>query len=337
MQRCGILLTNTGSPDLPTPEAVSVYLREFLSDSRICPMNPRIWNMILKLFILPKRAPVSAEKYSRIWTDAGSPLVATTSKLTKKLDLELYDLTDGEHLEPPYVVFAMSYGNPSIADVLFEMQEARCSDLVVVPMYPQSAFSTTLAATEKLEALLAKMDWQPHLHVIKDYWEHPSYIEAIASSLKDAGFCPDEDRLLFVFHSIPMNDIQAGDTYAASTRSTADNVAKMLGIANDRWSIGYESRFDNARMWLDPFVEQAASDLHSKSNSSDTPARLFVVAPNFSVDCLETHIDIEEELAGFCVRAGIVSDEGDFIYVPCLNDSDAHVKMLSSIIRDSLR
>ena len=68
MGKNGIIIVNTGSPAAPTSEAVTKYLRAFLSDPRICPMNPRLWRLILNRFIIPKRAPVSAAKYASIWT-----------------------------------------------------------------------------------------------------------------------------------------------------------------------------------------------------------------------------------------------------------------------------
>lgn len=56
MGKTGIIIVNTGSPAAPTSEAVAEYLRAFLSDPRICPMNPRLWRLILNRFIIPKRA-----------------------------------------------------------------------------------------------------------------------------------------------------------------------------------------------------------------------------------------------------------------------------------------
>lgn len=49
----GIIIANTGTPSTLTPDAVRNYLSEFLSDPRICPINPIAWKLILKAFILP--------------------------------------------------------------------------------------------------------------------------------------------------------------------------------------------------------------------------------------------------------------------------------------------
>ena len=58
-QKTGILLTNLGSPDAPTPAALRTYLREFLSDPRIVEIPRLVWMIILHGIILrirPKRS-----------------------------------------------------------------------------------------------------------------------------------------------------------------------------------------------------------------------------------------------------------------------------------------
>ena len=52
--KTGILLANLGTPDAPTPGAVKRYLRQFLSDKRVCSScNQRYLLFIITLvFIL---------------------------------------------------------------------------------------------------------------------------------------------------------------------------------------------------------------------------------------------------------------------------------------------
>src|SRR3546814_11043431 len=51
----GVLLVNLGTPDAPTPGAVTAYLREFLSDPRVVEIPPLIWQPILRGVILHTR------------------------------------------------------------------------------------------------------------------------------------------------------------------------------------------------------------------------------------------------------------------------------------------
>lgn len=313
MGRTGVILANTGSPTEPVPEAVRDYLRDFLTDPRIRPMNPIAWNLILNAFILPKRSVASANKYAAIWEDGGSPLEVRMHSLARKLE-------DGH--EDVFVRAAGSYGSPSMRKALSELHDEGCERIIAIPLYPQSAHSTTEVVRDKLTAALQDMSWEPDLCFVDSYHERDAYVESIAKAILDAGFTSD-DKLLMAFHSIPMRDIRNGDTYDAQANATARALAKALRLEEGQWCIGFQSRFDKSRKWLGPATSEALEDL------ADSSSRLFVVAPNFSIDCLETFHDIDEAMRRR------VEDEGmfeSFHYVACLNDSDAHVALLRGII-----
>ena len=74
LPKTAVVLANLGTPDAPTPAAVRVYLKQFLSDPRVVEIPRLIWWLILNGIILPFRSKQSAHKYSSIWTDEGSPL-----------------------------------------------------------------------------------------------------------------------------------------------------------------------------------------------------------------------------------------------------------------------
>lgn len=317
MSKTGVIIANTGSPVAATPEAVHAYLREFLMDPRICPMPPAIWKIILNAFILPKRSVASAEKYAGIWQEDGSPLSVTMQSLARKLDAACGDGFEVRH--------AMSHGEPSVADVLEDLQAIGCDNLVVIPLYPQSALSTSSVVKDKVEAALSKTKWQPSVRFVESYGNRDDYLSAVADSVKQAGF-REGDRLLMAFHSIPMRDIGQGDSYAEQVIDTTSGIARRLGLDDDQWVVGFQCRFDKSRSWLGPFTNEAIDAL------GEGHERLFVVAPNFSIDCLETLYDIEVEL-----RERLASSQKDveLVYVPCLNDSPAQVELLRKIAIDA--
>lgn len=326
MPKHGIIITNTGSPAAPTPEAVRAYLAEFLTDPRIRPMHPVLWNAILKSCILPQRSEASAAKYRQVWTEAGSPLDACMRSLADKLR-ESLESNDADMA----VRYAMSYGKPTLLDSLTELKAQGCEELTVVPLYPQSAYSTTKVVEDKLGEALRRLGWQPELRFISSYSETCEYRSAIASSIVAAGFDPSRDALLMAFHSVPMKDIKAGDKYAEQVRESSKAIAAELGAHEGRWQTGFQCRFDKNRKWLGPSTREALDRLDLADG------RLFAVAPNFSIDCLETLYDIKIELKReFEARCASCGDTGaaNFIYVPCLNDSDTHVQLIESIIAD---
>ena len=108
--KTALLLVNTGSPEAPTPEALAPYLNEFLSDRHIVDLPPWLWRPILSRIIIPRRKDASAKRYAAIWTDEGSPLLATTKKTAEGLQSILGD--------DCFVSWAMCYGTPSVSEVL---------------------------------------------------------------------------------------------------------------------------------------------------------------------------------------------------------------------------
>ncbi|AJC11907.1 ferrochelatase [Berryella intestinalis] len=331
-EKTGVLLVNTGSPDEPTPRSVRAFLKQMLSDRRLVHhINRMAWGLILRLFILPHRSVTSAQRYEKVWTDEGSPLMVASVKLAAEIERSFQ--AEGRDV---VVRLGMSYGNPSIASGLSELRAAGATSLVVLPMYPQSAFSTTGSATDRVERALSRMKWDVPCEIIEDYHDDKTYVRAIAASVRHAGFRPQSsDRLIFSFHSIPVPDIEAGDTYELQTSATALAVATELGLDRRRWTICYQSKFAKYCEWLKPATDEVVARYAEAGEG-----RVFFVCPGFSVDCLETRYDVfYEVLPVFAQKAHILSRSGDeatFVYVPCLGKTNAHVRVLTDVIRPRL-
>ncbi len=224
-RKVGVIIANTGTPEAPTRKAVKKYLSQFLMDPRICPMPRPVWWTLLHTHILGKRSRASAEKYEKIWTEEGSPLIAITTSLERGLN-EYY----ADRGLPVMVRAGMSYGKPQIKRVVKELKEAGCTELVVLPMYPQSAFSTTGSVSDGVEKAVRRARFKGDVCLIDGYGEDATYVRAVAASIRNAGFSEEAgDRLLFSFHSIPLKDIEAGDTYELQTGATSLAVAGELG------------------------------------------------------------------------------------------------------------
>ena len=216
-RKVGVIIANTGTPEAPTRKAVKKYLSQFLMDPRICPMPRPVWWTLLHTHILGKRSRASAEKYEKIWTEEGSPLIAITTSLERGLN-EYY----ADRGLPVMVRAGMSYGKPQIKRVVKELKEAGCTELVVLPMYPQSAFSTTGSVSDGVEKAVRRARFKGDVCLIDGYGEDATYVRAVAASIRNAGFSEESgDRLLFSFHSIPLKDIEAGDTYELQTGATS--------------------------------------------------------------------------------------------------------------------
>ena len=142
-ERTGVLLVNLGTPDAPTTGAVRRYLREFLWDPRVVEISRLAWWPILNGIVLAVRPAQSAQKYATVWLKEGSPLALYTERQAQLLKGYL-----GQRFKSRLTVrHAMRYGKPSIADVLAEMKAKNVTRLLVVPMYPQYAASTTASVS----------------------------------------------------------------------------------------------------------------------------------------------------------------------------------------------
>ena len=343
--RQGILLVNTGTPAAPTPEAVRAYLSQFLMDRRIVPMNRTAWWFILHLFILPRRSRRSAAKYASIWGEKGSPLLVTQEELKCALQraFEEGEPARPERLEEPgrvVVANGMSFGEPSIIAALEGLRLAGCERLLVLPLYPQSAFSTTAVVRDALQPALAALGWETSWQLIDNYHDNPAYVQAVAETVREAGFIPgSRDRLLFSYHSIPLKDLAAGDSYAQQCETSSRGIAAALGIGQGQWAIGYQCRFDRGRDWLAPFTKDMLAGW-AKEEGPEGGGRVFLVCPGFALDCLETLYDVPQELQphyqAACAATGNPGQQGDFVYVPCLNSGRPHVRALCAVVADSL-
>ena len=253
----------------------------------------------------------------------------------KALAAALEARLESEGFDAP-VRIAMSYGEPPVKKALREFCELECDRIVVLPLYPQTAHSTTLSVKDGVARAVRRAHWKGDTTVVEGYAEHPSYIRALAASIEHAGFGQQPgDRLVFSFHSIPLVDIEDGDTYELQTGSTSLHVADELGLDRKTWTISYHCRFDNARTWLSPFTKDTLARLAEVDDG-----RTFIVCPGFSVDCLETRFDVEIEFGDLyresLQAAGHPVDDSRFVYVPCLNQSRAHVRALCDVLKPYL-
>ena len=309
--RIGVLLANTGTPKSPEPRDVRRYLGRFLMDERIRPMAKAPWWLILHLFILPTRSVKSGRKYGKIWTEAGSPFDVEHAKLRNLLE----QLLQGDGMDVRVQV-GQSYGEDSIQAALAALREQGC----------------TLSVKDGVAAAMTELSWRVPLTFVDSYGMDSAYIDAIAETVSAAGFNAQAgDRLLFNYHSIPMKDIEQGDTYEPQTGATALAVAGRLRLDRTQWTIGYNCRFDKSREWLQPFTRGVL-----KRWAQARDGRVFMVCPNFAVDCLETLYDIDYELVPWyrqaVEEAGRPYEGSEFVYVPCLNGTPMHASVLAHVL-----
>ncbi len=319
--RPGVLLINLGTPDAPRPAAVRRYLREFLGDRRVVELSPWLWRPLLELAVLPWRPRRSAAAYRRIWLKdpTESPLRAATRSLAEKLQAQV---AARDHA--PVIDWAMRYGRPAIAERIEALMAQGCDRLLVCPLYPQYAAATTASALDAVFATFRGHRRLPAVRTLPPYYDHPAYIAALANSVREhiAAMGWEPERLLLSFHGLPQAQVDAGDPYREQCGTTAKALRAALGYDAEQAPLAYQSRF-GPRAWLAPQLDDALVRL-AREGVRD----VMVITPGFATDCLET---LEE--VGMRSRARFLAAGGRrFSVVPCLNDSDAHVALLATLI-----
>jgi ferrochelatase len=322
----GVLLVNLGTPDATDYFSMRRYLKEFLSDARVIEENRIKWWLILNLIILSVRPRRKGRDYDKIWNRElnESPLLTITRAQAEKLK----PLLQGANA-PIVVEWAMRYGNPSIPSRLDWLTRAGCDRILVVPLYPQYAAATTATVCDKVFASLMTMRAQPTIRVAPPYHDDPVYIEALASSVESAlAKLPyGVDMLLASFHGMPEDYVAKGDPYRAQCEATARLLRERLGLDDSRFMLTFQSRFGTAE-WLKPYTDATVKSLAEKGVKN-----LAVVTPGFAADCLETLEEIAGENAEIFRHAG----GENFAAVPCLNDSEAGMRVIAHVVRNELQ
>ncbi|WP_291989133.1 ferrochelatase [Candidatus Accumulibacter sp. ACC007] len=325
-EKTAVLLINLGTPEEPTAPAVRRYLKEFLSDSRVVEIPRPVWWLILNGIILRLRPRRSAEKYASIWTAEGSPLKVHVERQAKLLRGFL-----GQAGHQVVVDYAMRYGEPSIAATLSRLKAAGCTRILLLPLYPQYAASTTATAIDAVGSWLQSVRNQPEIRSLRSFADHPGYIAALAASVREhwasSGPPGDSYRLIMSFHGLPRYTLDKGDPYHCECQKSGRLLAEALGLTAERYQVCFQSRFGRAE-WLQPYTAPTLKALGKQGVQ-----RVDVICPGFPADCLETLEEIAIE-----GRAEFLHGGGkEFHYLPCLNERDDWIRALADIAETQLR
>jgi len=319
VKKIGVIVANLGTPAQPTTGAVYKYLAQFLSDKRVIDLPSILWKPLLYGVILPLRSPKVAKLYREIWTSKGSPLRHYNQSICDKLNIA-YAADSQVDIE---CISAMSYGEPHISRALAQFERQGIKDIVVLPLYPQYSATTTAVICDQLGATFAKTRHIPQVRTVMDYCDDPQYIAALASSVRQQwAKTGQSNKLVMSFHGMPQRYVDAGDPYQSQCQRTANALADALGLTEQQWMVTYQSRFGKAQ-WLTPYTDLTLAELASNGVES-----VDIICPAFSVDCLETIEEIEQENKQVFVQAG----GKHYHYIAALNDSDDHVLTLKALI-----
>ncbi len=319
--KTGILLINLGTPDSTSWWDIRKYLKEFLSDRRVIEVNPILWKIILNLFILTFRPSKTAHAYKQIWMKETneSPLRFYTKKQTEKLNKKMIS-------KNIIVEYAMRYGNPSIRKKMKFLQENGCENIIILPLYPQYAAATTATVCDEVYRCLMKMRWQPSLQIVPHYESEPMYVEALANSIRkkisEIDWRPD--LIIASYHGIPKSYFRKGDPYQCYCQKTSRLLKEKFKDIPIETT--FQSRF-GPEEWLTPYTDKTLESLPNRGKKN-----ILVICPGFSSDCVETLEEINIQGKESFIKHG----GKNFDLIPCLNDSEEHIRLLENLVKKYL-
>ena len=328
--KTGVLIINLGTPDSPCVGDVRKYLREFLMDRRV--IDIPFWRrfLLINFIIAPFRAPQSAKGYHELWGPKGSPL--------KVYGLELEGLLQQALGESFDVKLAMRYQSPSISSVLSHFKDKGFKQLIVIPLYPQYASSSSGSTMEEVMKELKAWEVIPEIKLISQFFDDPLFIKSFVEIGKKYIVKGQYDHYLFSYHGLPEHQIlksscdhycRLGDCcsvyssknqycYRAQCFETTRLLVKELGIKKEDYTICFQSRLGKTP-WIKPYTDEIIKQLPGRGIK-----KVLVFSPAFVADCLETTVEIGIEYKKLFLEHGgeswqlVESLNIDPMWVECL-------------------
>ncbi len=332
--KTGVLILQLGTPDSPSTSDVRKYLREFLMDARVIDVPYVLRQILVNGIIANFRAPKSAKLYKEIWTDKGSPLLIYGNEVKKELQAKL-----GNDF---IVELGMRYQQPPMKEALERFRKAKVGKLILLPLYPQFASSSTGSSLQLAFETIASWEVMPEIHAISSYYNHPEYIRLWAEkgkAMNDGSF----DAFMFTFHGVPWRHIrktECGGTcqdgpkecpainesnhvcYRAQCFSNARAVCLAAGFPSEKTYINFQSRLGKDP-WLTPYTDHTIIRLAKEGKK-----RILVFSPSFTADCLETIHEVGVEYNELFKEHG----GEELVLVPSMNSDSGWITFLNSLI-----
>ncbi|MEY4300121.1 MAG: hypothetical protein RIR25_1357 [Verrucomicrobiota bacterium] len=334
MSKKAVLLLNLGSPKSTKVPDVRRYLRDFLSDPRVLDVNPVLRAIVLNLFILPFRPRRSAAAYATVWTEQGSPLIATSKKqrdlLAAKVDMSVH--------------LGMRYGEPAVPGVIKQIVADGAEEIFLAPLYPHYAMSSYETAVVQAMEEVARQKPSIKVTLLQPFYNDPAYIAALADATAPH-LQEDYDKIIFSFHGVPERHLRKTDPshahcltvpdcchcphpahatcYRHQCVRTMELLVEKLDIPRDKTVLCFQSRLGRDP-WLTPQTDVTVERL-----GHEGVKKILVICPSFVSDCLETL----EEVAEGCKETFEEAGGEHLKLVPCLNENPRWIDFLADRCR----
>ncbi|MFZ2947927.1 MAG: ferrochelatase [Desulfuromonadaceae bacterium] len=310
--KTAVLLLQMGGPDsLP---AIEPFLYNLFSDRDIIRIGPAFLQPAIARFISRRRSKKVMEYYRKI--GGKSPIRELTEQQGASLEAVL-----GQD----YRCFvAMRYSKPDTAEALSAISREGITRVIALSLYPHYSRATVGSSINELERGLKKSAAPFKLSYIRQFYDHPAYITALAEKVERglAGF-PERSgvQLVFSAHGLPQSFIDSGDPYLEHIQATVRLTMEHFGGISHQ--LAFQSRAGPVK-WLEPSTEATIAKL-----AADGCKQLLMVPLSFVSDHIETLYEIDIQYREEANALGIAV----FRRTEALNSSPAFISCLAELVR----
>src|SRR5580692_4140527 len=225
-KKLGVVLFQLGGPD--SPEAVEPFLYNLFCDPDIIDFpGAFLARRPLARFISHRRAGVVREHYDAI--GGHSPIRQLTERQARRLEQALAQDFDVQ------CSIAMRYWHPLTQEAAEAVRSADLDALVLLPLYPQYSFATTLSSFKEWKRVYRAAPAAPEPVVIEEFHLHPQYIQGLVGKIETTLTHFDDParaHLVFSAHGLPLSLIARGDPYQRQVEETVAAVMARGGWPN---------------------------------------------------------------------------------------------------------
>lgn len=309
--KTAVILLQMGGPD--SLESVEPFLYNLFSDREIIKIGPAFLQPFIARMIVKRRAPKSAANYRQI--GGKSPLRELTEQQASALEAELGD---------SYRCFvAMRYWHPFADEALAAIQKQGIKRIVALSLYPHYSRATSGSSFNDLERCLKKASFRFEVSSVRQFFDHPLYIKALAEKIENALASFQERsavQLFFSAHSLPQSFIAEGDPYLDQIQETVRLVMEQFaGISHH---LAFQSRAGPVK-WLEPSTGDKLKEIAAARHSD-----VLMIPLSFVSDHIETLHEIDIEYREIAHKLGITN----FRRMESLNSSPLFIDCLADLV-----
>jgi ferrochelatase len=320
-KKIGIVMFQLGGPD--SLDAVEPFLLNLFLDPDIIPMGPLgfLRRPLAKLISSRRSVPVRG-KYAEI--GGRSPIGTLTGRQRGALIEALSSEID------PVAVIAMRYWHPLTAEAVESLRKAAPLDeIVLLPLYPQFSYATTLSSLKEWRRVYGQPEGGPPERTVGQFYDHPLYIQALAQRIGSVlRQFADSSRIHLIFsaHGLPMSLVEKGDPYPNQIEATVRMVCEEGRRQYPGWPqthlLCYQSRVGPSK-WLQPPLTATIERL-----GAEGVKEMLVVPISFVTEHIETLHEINIEAREDAKKFGIEV----FRMMPAVGDSPLFIAALKDVV-----